>query len=377
MKRTLGLFITISLLAVASLLWAQVASQGTLKTPTGDRTISIVQQGPHTFVAADEVVSTLGGTIAADQSGFRLSLGGSEAVLGPDSRYAVVRDELIEMPAPPLVIEGRAFVPWQFFRGVLPITSELDALWAPASRTLLIRPMPREVVYAQISVVDLQEISKMVIQLSSKVDYVLTREGDRYFIRFRRPIRPPFAEKAYDSAHIARILASENEIQVEPRTPEVIADSYSLEKPHRIVLDFRPGATVPMPQPGGSPAGRPIHLPGIRTIVLDPGHGGKEVGAIGPNGLLEKDTTLTICQKLAELLGEKLHARVILTRTDDSVVGLEERTALANRYKADLFLSVHLNSSLVKGAHGTETYFLSLEASDEQARNAAERENLP
>lgn len=378
MKRALGRITTALLFfAVASLVWAQVASEATLKTPGGDRQISIVQQGAHTFVAADEVVGALGGTIAADASGFRISLNGSDAALGPDSRFAVVRDDLIEMPTPPLVIEGRAFVPWQFFRGLLPVTSELDAQWDHATKSLLIRPMPREIVHAQISVVDLQEISKMVVQLSTKIEHTLTREGDRFTLRFRRPIRPPFAEQTYDSPHIARILANENEIQIQTTAIDIGAESYRLESPFRIVLDFRKGVGGPAPAPGVSPTPtRPIDLPGIRTIVLDPGHGGKEVGAIGPNGLLEKDTTLAICQKLADRLSERLRARVILTRTDDSVVAHEERTSIANRYKADLFLSVHLNASLFRGAHGTETYFLSLDASDEQAKKVAERENL-
>ncbi|HJT16868.1 MAG TPA: N-acetylmuramoyl-L-alanine amidase, partial [Thermoanaerobaculia bacterium] len=88
-----------------------------------------------------------------------------------------------------------------------------------------------------------------------------------------------------------------------------------------------------------------------------------------------KDATLNLCRKLADNLETKLKTRVILTRTDDSVVPLDQRTAIANQYKADLFLSVHMNAAVMKGAHGSETYFLSLEASDELAKKAAEVEN--
>jgi len=97
--------------------------------------------------------------------------------------------------------------------------------------------------------------------------------------------------------------------------------------------------------------------------------------ATGPGGLLEKEATLAIANKLAAALATKLGARVILTREDDSVVSLDQRTAVANQYKADLFLSVHMNAAPVKGAHGSEVYFLSLEASDELAKKAAESEN--
>jgi N-acetylmuramoyl-L-alanine amidase len=91
---------------------------------------------------------------------------------------------------------------------------------------------------------------------------------------------------------------------------------------------------------------------------------------------MEKDITLTIARKLAAALSGKVGARVVLTREDDSVVSLDQRTALANQYKADLFLSVHVNAAVVKDAKGSETYFLSLEASDELARKAAESENV-
>jgi N-acetylmuramoyl-L-alanine amidase len=90
---------------------------------------------------------------------------------------------------------------------------------------------------------------------------------------------------------------------------------------------------------------------------------------------MEKDATLALCRRLADNLENKLKTRVILTRSDDSLVPLDQRTAIANQYKADLFLSVHMNAAVVKGAHGSETYFLSLEASDELAKKAAEVEN--
>jgi N-acetylmuramoyl-L-alanine amidase len=90
---------------------------------------------------------------------------------------------------------------------------------------------------------------------------------------------------------------------------------------------------------------------------------------------MEKDVNLAISEKLANSLAKTLGARVVLTRYDDSVVSLDQRTAIANQYKADLFLSVHMNAAVVSNAKGSETYFLSLEASDELAKKAAEAEN--
>ena len=106
-------------------------------------------------------------------------------------------------------------------------------------------------------------------------------------------------------------------------------------------------------------------------MVIDPGHGGKENGAIGPAGSAEKELALLIAKTLATRLEQTLGVRTVLTRSDDVDLGLDDRSALANQNKADLFLSIHLNSSVGRGALGAETYFLSLQASDQRAADAA------
>jgi N-acetylmuramoyl-L-alanine amidase len=112
----------------------------------------------------------------------------------------------------------------------------------------------------------------------------------------------------------------------------------------------------------------------VRTIVIDPGHGGEKVGARGPAGTLEKDVTLAIARRLRDQLVDALGVRVFLTRNDDAEVELDTRTAIANNYKADLFVSIHANGFRVRGAKGSEVYFLSYQASDEQSRRTAQIE---
>lgn len=109
-------------------------------------------------------------------------------------------------------------------------------------------------------------------------------------------------------------------------------------------------------------------------IVIDPGHGGKEQGAVGPTGIKEKDICLAIAKELEKLINES-GLRAILTRSRDCNISLEERTAIANRYQADLFISIHANASPRPSTRGIETYFLSLEASDDEARMVAVLEN--
>lgn len=110
------------------------------------------------------------------------------------------------------------------------------------------------------------------------------------------------------------------------------------------------------------------------VVVLDAGHGGHDDGARGPSGLREKDLVLDVTQRLAKRL-ERKGVTVILTRTEDRFLSLEERTAVANDARADLFVSIHANASKSRKPRGIETYFASLEATDDAARATAEREN--
>ena len=112
----------------------------------------------------------------------------------------------------------------------------------------------------------------------------------------------------------------------------------------------------------------------IGKIVIDPGHGGHDTGTIGPNGLQEKDLVLEVGRRLGKLLETRLGAEVVYTRKDDTFIPLETRTAIANQQRADLFISVHANSSSDEDARGVETYYLNFTSSPE-ALEVAAREN--
>jgi N-acetylmuramoyl-L-alanine amidase len=142
------------------------------------------------------------------------------------------------------------------------------------------------------------------------------------------------------------------------------------EKPDLI----RP-ASIPQPtRDGQSTLTRTLGLK-IGRIVIDPGHGGHDTGTIGPTGLMEKDLCLDVALRLGKIIEQRLPgADVIYTRSDDTFVPLEERTNIANQAKADLFISIHANSSRDSGARGIETYYLTLKGSAE-AMEVAAREN--
>jgi N-acetylmuramoyl-L-alanine amidase len=150
-------------------------------------------------------------------------------------------------------------------------------------------------------------------------------------------------------------------------------------EPFRVVIDV-PTATVASrvndarrpPRVEGDSIAEQLGL-GVRRVVIDPGHGGTDPGAIGRTGATEKQLTL----ELSKMLAERLRAagyEVLLTREDDRTISLQERTDFANRVDADLFLSVHINSARNRSLRGFETYYLDL-ANDPAARETAAREN--
>jgi N-acetylmuramoyl-L-alanine amidase len=112
----------------------------------------------------------------------------------------------------------------------------------------------------------------------------------------------------------------------------------------------------------------------IGRIVIDPGHGGHDTGTIGPDGLQEKDLVLEVGRRLGKLLETRLGAEVVYTRKNDTFIPLETRTAIANQQRADLFISIHANSSQDSAARGVETYYLNFTSSPE-ALEVAAREN--
>ncbi len=148
-------------------------------------------------------------------------------------------------------------------------------------------------------------------------------------------------------------------------------ESFELRNPARLVLDLQGEGTAATAPAGREAAGRPP----ARVVVIDPGHGGIELGAVGPKGLREKDVALDIARRLQRALGREDGVIAVLTRDEDRLVPLDERAAIANHNRAELFVSIHLNASRRTGAVGAETYFLSPDATDDEARTLAALEN--
>ncbi|MFO0706539.1 MAG: N-acetylmuramoyl-L-alanine amidase [Nitrospira sp.] len=160
---------------------------------------------------------------------------------------------------------------------------------------------------------------------------------------------------------------------------------FTLDNPPRLVVDVAPGIASPEPpapelSPSPSIPFEPPPQPTVpqakpyKTIVIDPGHGGKDPGARGLRGTEEKDITLKVALKLRDLLSKQPGIRVLMTRDHDVFVELEERAKFANRNEADLFVSIHVNSHPSRAVKGIEIYHFG-EAKDQRALEVAAREN--
>jgi N-acetylmuramoyl-L-alanine amidase len=182
--------------------------------------------------------------------------------------------------------------------------------------------------------------------------------------------------------------------RAEPPAPKVEASAPKLEPPAATAVPSAPKVKPPASAASApAPAAGPVEIPkaakrtstgdssltralGLKVgrIVIDAGHGGHDQGTEGPKGLLEKDLVLDVALRLGKLIEDRMGAEVIYTRADDTFVPLEQRTALANEKKADLFLSIHANSSPYPRIAGIETFYLNFTDSKE-ALDVASREN--
>jgi len=195
---------------------------------------------------------------------------------------------------------------------------------------------------------------RVVLDLDSIKDYKIFTFADPY-----RIIIDVKGERRQE------ISASKGEV-IESAKPE--PPQPQIEKP----------APVERPKPiekAEKPSKRSQFKPGkIRRIVVDPGHGGHDPGAMSPTGTKEKDIVLQIGLKLSQKIREELGIDVVMTRSTDVFIELQERTAIANKVGADLFVSIHANASLSRLANGIETYYLNL-AKTEKAAQLAAKEN--
>jgi len=333
----------------------------------------------------DLVIAGLGVTLTGNPAGGAATLTYQKHEVGLYAKksLASVDGDLRLLSAPVLLEDGRWLVPVDSLSRLLGPLLEKRVEWRPASRVLMVGALsiPRITVGTYVS----GDVARVVLEASEKVPFRVQQEAGRVTVSVPRDLLDVgFQQQRLTGGIVESVVflgGRENVFAVNlgRRFQELKATEQEL--PSRLVLEFQ---AAPLPAGAAAPAGRPaspaaavasrpqapVETPVVHTVVIDPGHGGEEVGAKGPGGTLEKDVTLSIARKLRAQIVNTLGLQVFLTRDNDQDMGLDARTAIANNYKADLFVSIHANASRARGANGSEVYFLSYQASEEERRVA-------
>lgn len=385
-------------LAVAggvSPLAAQEPADGlTLITPDGRRRLATVDIQGGEAVALDHLAALFRLDLGEDTGDRTLTVntGRGPVVLTAGQALASVNGRLVSLDAPARRAGGRWFVPLDFIgRALAPLHAEGMEL-RTRSRLLLVG----EVRVPRVSVRyrPRGQSGRLTLEVTPNTLHEVTEDRGRLLIRFYADaidvVRP--AEPRGTAVRAIELLEALPGFAIEPgpsyvshrivsgesgNTTQLVVD---LEGAAPAVVEARP-AEPANPAPGPEPVptdADPVPDPRaptqIRTVVVDPGHGGTDEGAYGPDGTLEKDVTLSVARRLRTLLERGLGVRVILTRTGDTVVPLDRRAAIANNDRADLFISLHANSALRDVVTGAEVFYLGIDEYGREAREIADRD---
>jgi N-acetylmuramoyl-L-alanine amidase len=366
-----------------------LSSEG--RRPLAARLIS----GQEMF-SLDDLASLFQLTVKEDAlaGGLTVTARTQSIVLTPGQSLASIGGRLVSLPAPP-ARDGRTwFVPVDFVSRALGPTLGTRLELRKPSRLILVGDVRAPRIAGMVE--PQGSIARVTLDVAPQAPHSVTQEANRLVVKFEVDALDATLPASPMPDLIQNIRLGDTPatilIELGPRfgtfrTSDLPGDRGSV----RVVIDVIAATTAPAP---GTPATPPATTPtpadlpplldippagGIRTIVVDAGHGGTEEGARGPTGTLEKNVTLGVARRLKAALEARLGVRVILTRDADTTVDLDERAALANNNKADLFLSLHANASVRSSALGAEVFYLSLEEYGDQAQRVArgETEALP
>jgi N-acetylmuramoyl-L-alanine amidase len=364
----------------------------TVLSREGRRPLAVRAVAGQEMFALDDLARLFDLTVREDAAagGLTVSVRNQIIVLSPGQSLASVGGRLISLPAPP-VREGRAWlVPVDFVpRALAPVLGSRVELRKP-SRLIVIGEIRAPRVAGRIEA--LGAAARLTFDVSPATPHTVAQDGQRLVVRFEADtldavLPGTTAPELIQGVRLGEGPASVT-IDLGPRFASFRTSDLPGERgAGRIVVDVL-GQTTEAPPGGSAGPAQPQELPplidlaptgGLRTVVVDAGHGGSEQGVKGPEGTLEKNITLAVARRLKAALETRLGVRVILTRDGDSTVGLDERAALANNNKADLFVSLHANASMRPAPSGAEVFYLSLDDYGDAAQRAAhgESESLP
>jgi N-acetylmuramoyl-L-alanine amidase len=354
------------LVALAGVLSSQTATGPSLTLLSRDarRSIPLTVANDQESVALDDLAAAFQLTVQESLGAITVTYKGRTIVLTPDQSLASVSGRLISLPSPPVRSGRRWLVPVEFInRALAPIYDTRIDLRKPSHLVVIgdVR-VPRITVRYDA----LAGSGRLTIDATPRADSTVTQDNQRLLVKFdadaidaTSPLLPP--QGAQSLVQGVRV-GDQTTIVVDlgPRFAGFRATSTPTDLTTRQAIDIlaqtdttQPPAPAPAPLPVPDlPPILGIPVSPIRTVAIDPGHGGDDEGAKGINGTKEKDVTLAIARRAKAAIEARLGVRVLLTRDDDHNVALDDRTAIANNNKADLFISLHANASLRRSTIG-------------------------
>ena len=337
--------------------------------------------GGQEMFALDDLARLFNLSVREDAAagGITIASGTQSVVLSQQQPLASVAGKMISLPAA-AVRDGRAwYVPVDFVsRALASIHSPRLELRKP-SRLLLVGDIRMPRVAARVE--PLGSLTRVTLEVAPPTPHTVTQEGQqRLIVRFDADaLDAPDIRATVTTDTLQNIRAGEAPQSVTIDLGPRFASFRSADQPGpagstRVVIDLvaqtetapPPGTPTPAPTPPPTQPETPplLDLPpagGLRTIVIDAGHGGDDTGAKGAQGTLEKTVTLSVARRLKAAIETRLGVRVLLTRDGDQAVASDQRAALANNNKADLFISLHANASVRPRVAGIEVFYLTLE----------------
>lgn len=340
----------------------------------------IAMVGDQEFIGLDDLSSTFQLTVREEAQGaITVSYHSRTIVLTADQTLASVAGRLISLPAPPTRSGRRWLVPVEFISRALALIYDTRLDFRKPSRLLVIGDLRVPRVTMRYDA--LGASARLTIDATPRAMSNISQENDRLTVKFDADaldapaplLASPGDQSLVRGAHLAD--ATTIAINLGPRFASMRATSQPVDTTMRVTIDLlaaqteaAPGAAPPVePAPDLPPAlGTPVS--GVRTIAIDPGHGGEDEGVRGANGAKEKDVALAVARRAKGVIEARLGIRVLLTRDDDRNVAIDERTSIANNNKADLFVSLHANASLRKTTGGLAIFSAAFD--DAAAREA-------
>jgi N-acetylmuramoyl-L-alanine amidase len=358
----------------------------TLLSSEGRRAVPVRVSGGQEMFAIEEIARVVPMTWREDPSagGLILNLTGRNQtiVLSLSQGLASAGGRLYSLPATP-ARDGRSWLlPVDFLGRVLPQVAATRIDLRKPSRLIVLGNLNVPRVAARHE--PLGNASRVTIEVAPPTPHTVLQESGRLVVRFQADALDATLPGAVNGELVTAVRRVENTtavaIDLGPKFGSFRAsDAPGDRGAARVVVELFAPVDAAAPPPVTATEPPPLlDLPapgGLRTVIIDPGHGGEEEGARGPAGTLEKDVTLAVARRLKAALEARLGVRVLLTRDSDRTISLDERAALANNNKADLFVSLHANASVRAGASGAEVFYLSLDEYGAEATRALHPES--